>query len=337
MSHRSFAPLSFLTVAGVVVFAIASGSAAASRESDPNTLIETLQRSTGAAKRRAVKQLLDLGPDALPASRAALERATNPAHRRALTEIVRWQLAEKIRPALAAGIESNLRFDGQYAALAKEGPEIRDTLLALLDDESTPPALRIASCQALADVGKREDVDRLRRLVRDPLFPPYLRDRVGMLLAILGDTYAVDRELDRLQGQLAAIDKTDRFYIPTNLRLAELFYQMRRYPSAVAAYDRILEVYLEYYTQATKNPRVSEEQKRALASEFALQYYNAACSQTLSGDLERAKSSLRECVQLDATHYAHIEIDGDFSKLRASGGYAEFRRKLSELLPKGDF
>lgn len=310
---------------------------------DASSLLKELEEASPQRRPLVARKLMLLGASGLRATRAARDTEEEPELKRTLTRIATRQLAHKIAPVLRERYATNLRFDGQYEDLEQEGPEVVSALLSLINDEALLPGedrqthadLRLASCQALADVGSEAALPALRKMYHDPLLFPMLTERIGILMAIFGDTYAVEQEISRLEGLVAQSEPLHPAYLGRNMQLSNLYYQIRDYAKAVACYDRILLFYDQNYRIARRSqqslpPRVFAELKK----EFALQYYNAACSQTLNGDLDRAKESLKKCIELDPSHFANLGQDGDFKKLRDSESYGEFLKELRKLLPR---
>ncbi len=295
-----------------------------------------------------VHKLIEAGPDALDATLKARDSAKDADVKEALSRAATWQVARRVTPVLREGFESQLTFAGQFLALRKEGPRVVDALLALVEDAASPGEVRLCACRALADVIdpklKPDDagglgpierdptlLSRLRKLYHDILFPYLLQEPVGILLAILGDTQAVDSELARLEKLSQSSNPAES--IPSHIQLSHLYYQIRSYEKAVKSYDKVLPFY-ERVLEAQRERRASKESIASVKKELALQYYNAACSSSLSGNLEKAKRLLRKAVELEATHFKNIDEDGDLAGLRNSPGYAEFKKDLEESLPE---
>lgn len=253
-----------------------------------------------------------------------------------------WQLARKISPALLEGFASRLTFAGQFLALEAEGPEVAQALYALIDDEATDARVRLAACRALADIldtklehtrpggllgdAERDELrDRLRRLYHDILLAPFLREQVGLLLALLGDLQAVEASLRRLVRLSASADEVER--ARSHLELADLYYRMRQYDKAVKSYERLIEFY-EVLLSARRRVGGGDEAVAEIEKDLALHCYNAACSSALARDLEKAKSFLRRAVRLERTYLDSIEKDGDLANLRRDPDYRAFLEDL---------
>jgi tetratricopeptide (TPR) repeat protein len=169
-------------------------------------------------------------------------------------------------------------------------------------------------------------------MFHDPLLNSRLTEEIGILMAIFGDAYAVNHEIGRLEELISQGEAEAPVHLLRNVRLSELYYQIRDYSKAVDCYDRILLVYERHYRAAGRRNLHPQ-----FIKEFALRYYNAACSRTLNGDTEKAKEFLRKCIKLDASHFENVAKDGDFSKLRGDDSYGEFRKALRKLLPRESF
>lgn len=272
-------------------------------------------------------QLINRGEAAIETTRKAAQSETDSALQNAYEIIAALQLAKQVSPILARGFDSGLSFDGQYVELRSAGPEIEQTLLLLVGDEATHFGVRIASCDALADIGSAKTLPKLRELYHDLLLPDRLRERIGTLMAIFGDAYAVQQELTSLAGM--AQNRQSQSFVGANIRLADLNYRIRDYAAAIECYERIIPLLEQILTQQR-----DEEVKQALGVQIALHYYNTACSCSLNRDFEKARKHLTRCIELDPSHFAHITQDGDFARLRASDGFESFQKELTKKLPK---
>ena len=300
---------------------------------DAGALIEKLQAAAPGERPTLVAQLFEAGADALPAIAHAKEAAvSNPNLFASLERAETWILAERIAETLREGIESQLSFDGQYASLAEIGPRAIPTLLAMVDDEALPYAYRTTAIRAIADLGDASLLPRLRELHADILLLPPLREELGIVLAVFGDTYAVERELREARRYVDSERAAVRLNAHT--ALARLYYRIRDYERAVESYEVILE--LSRKIVDAEKIRLPANVRQQLENELAVRYYNAACSNALHGDLERAKKYLRQSVTLNPDHYRSIDQDGDLIRLRESKGYEEFREELGRAFGDGD-
>ena len=303
------------------------------------TAIAAVKESPPADRRRAAGDLIALGPGALAEARRARDEAADPELKAAYDRAARWLLAAKMKPVLLERYASNLTFDGQYEDLKSEGPETAAALLAMFDDEETPPGLRFAAAHALADVRDPAVLPTLRRLEQDPLLAYRLREEAGTLMAILGDSSSMDQKIKDLlpaaEKKLAPLDRksVDRESVGerlnlgykrarANIDLSNIYYRIRQYPKAIACYDRAIENLEEL--RRLEIPGIIEE--------LALAYYNAACSLSLNGEIDRAKEMLKKAVGVDPRHLKSMDKDGDLRNVRSAPGYPEFKRALEKPL-----
>jgi tetratricopeptide (TPR) repeat protein len=301
--------------------------------------IERLKEASPGDRRVAVHELVVLGPSALDEARKARDAAPEGDLRTAFERAVRWLVAAKMRPVLEDRAKSGLTYDGQYADLKAEGPEAPAALLDLFDDEETPALVRIAAIHAIADLGDSTVLPRLREIEEDPLLGISLRKEAGTLLAILGDSSRVEKEVRRLQARalrkVPEITKkrmdqdTIQGLLETfqaNTDLSNLYYRIRQYRKAIECYERAIPI--------LEGLREVQGGNRALLKELALTYYNEACSLSLAGEIDRSKEALRKAVSLDDTHLKNLEGDGDLKKVREAPGFDQFRKELEKPLEK---
>ncbi|HLU49636.1 MAG TPA: hypothetical protein VK116_16170, partial [Planctomycetota bacterium] len=248
-------------------------------------LVEAVVQSKGVARRDAIAELIESGDGATEAIRAARARTDDADALRALDHVETWILAHEIYPALERGLETQLVFDGQYSDLEELGPGVARALVAIVDDSATEFAVRIAACRALADVGDRSVIPELRRLGKDILLPHALREQLNVLLAIFGDRRAIEDELadyerfaknEMISVRLAALSQ-----------LANLSYRIRDYKRAVECYEEMISIY-EQLLDRQRTAGASPQLLQVIERELTLHYYNAACSNTLHGDIEKA-------------------------------------------------
>jgi tetratricopeptide (TPR) repeat protein len=288
----------------------------------------------------AVAELIDAGTDALEAVRAALSRAeseTPPksgAVNRALEKAATWIVAREILPVLERGLESQLTFDGQYTELSSWGKNGIDALLAIVDDSASEFEIRIAACRALADVGSAELAAPVRALQHDILLPHGIREQLEILLAVFGDLHGIENEMREYER--FARDENLAVRISALTQLANLSYRIRRYEKAGEYYDEIISLYSDTLTRQ-KESGAPEQFLEALRRELDLHCYNAACSASLAGEIERAKTFLRRAVEGTPLHFENIEADGDLLRLREDPSYSEFRKELGRLVEDVEF
>ena len=175
---------------------------------------------------------------------------------------------------------------------------------------------------------------------------------MGILQAVFGETYALDAEMQKYQ-RLSG-HKDERVRTAAQIELANLYYRIRNYTQAVEAYEEILAAARQYRERIDQRLKALLEQRdretddsRRLGIERlslllkdelssareqeTLHLYNAACSNCLAGNIEKAKEYLREAVERDPQHYGNMEKDGDLKRLRADPSYPQFRRELGRI------
>lgn len=374
MTERRFSGvLIFCLVLSTLLLAqlLPGARAGGGRREEAEKLIRELKEAPRSRRPLLVEKLIALGPEALETVRAARDAAEDPGVRKHLGKAAIWQLATAITPVLEAGLETQLTFDGQYSDLEKHGKEGVRTLLAIVDGSTEPLPLRLAACRALADVGDASILTKLRSLYGDillydvghPNAPELLRDQIGILLAIFGDTHGIEGELKKHQRFV----RHERWNIrlSANLQLSNLYYRIRNYKRAVEHYEEILQIYATRIDEDTieieslhreidrlagadsrkrQLERARHQRRReglqaelkALRTRRVLHYYNAACSNSLHGKIERARTYLKKAVQGDPTHMDNMEKDGDLAKLRAHPSYQSFRKNLGKLFEGRD-
>ena len=333
-------------ILATLVMLILGGHLSAGSPADTGELISRIA-TAGPSDRPALVYRLSLaGPEALSLTRKARDSASDEELRNALARACRWQLARKLAPALLEGFETQLTYAGQYVDLLTDDPEVVEALLALIEDAATDIRVRFAACRAHEDAvdpkvtypgGKHppgllkdsaELLSPLRKLYHDVLLPEPLREQMGILLAVLGDTHAVDSALARLEKLAAggnAIASTQ-----SHLQLATLYDRLRDYEKAVRSYERVL-AFFERIIAIEKRGRNRQTVLASLARELAPHYYNTACSSALNRDIEKAKTLLRKAVELDALHLENLQKDGDLTNLRNDPTYGAFREELKRL------
>ena len=294
-------------------------------EKEPAAIIAELEKGGDTA--RLTRELAELGPGALDTIREKIRTGPSPVARlleQARNSIVAGQLSATLRKGLA----SQLSFDGQYQDLGKNRAENIEALFYLLNDESSPLTLRLTSCRALADISDKGILPRLRQLYWDLLLDSRLREELGIILAIFGDTQSVEKKL----GRYARFANHQRGLVrlSANVQLSNIYYRVRDYEKAVAAYEKIIEL-SERIFKAESQAGLPKDLLDARKEQLNLHYYNAACSNSLNGSLERARKYLLKAVQGNPEHYGNISKDGDLLKLRKDPGFPGFMKKLGRL------
>jgi len=316
-----------------------AGEGTSAAPADPQKVRSALERLRGAQgageRRKALLDLVDLGPGALEEVRKARDAAGGPEDRADLDRAARELLARKLKPLLAERSATLLTFDGQFDDLKAEGPEAAPALLGIFDDEETPPAVRIAAAHALADLKGQDLLPALRKIEEDPLLAWRLREEAGILMAILGDPSRVDRKIRELaaKAETKSLDRIQRrgdgellAVCQENLDLSNLYYRIRQYKKAIDCYDRTLKALVELRSRRRGSLQIERE--------LALAYYNAACSLSLDGQVDRAKEMLRKSVEIDPTHLRNLDKDGDLRKVREAPKYEDFKKDLEKPLEK---
>ncbi len=322
---------------------LASRPAESVKEPSPSEIeakVKRLKEAPEAERRRATLELLELGPAALAETRRARDAEGDPSIRAVLDHAAQWLLAEKIKPILKERAETLLTFDGQFEDLKGEGPETTGALLKLFDDQETSLTIRMAAAHALADMNNPAVLPALRRMDEDPLLAFRLREEARTLMAILGDTSRLEKKIRELeekaerklkpigerQGNIDLI-RLIELYSQTyqeNIDLSNLYYRIRKYGKAIECYERAVKI--------LEDLRPLQRSSSQFNREFALTYYNMACSLSLNNEIDRAREMLRKAIKLDPMHLKNLEKDGDLRKLREAPGYEEFKRELEKPL-----
>ena len=318
----------FLLITSLVISLVLPGrwAAAKSGAAEKAQAIIALIEKNGANK-KLVRDLAKLGPDALETIRSGIKKGPKPVSA-ALSKARNLIISTRVTEVLRRGIQSQLSFDGQYNELADNRAENIEALFFLLNDESYPYAIRHGSCRALADIGDKDLLPRLRQLYWDLLLDPDLRSELGIIIAIFGDTTAIDKKVERFSRFTS--HKRDLVRLTANRELANLYYRVRNYARAIEAYEEILKI-SEQLLKAQRQARLPKEVVREGEERLNLHYYNAACSNSLGGNLERAKKYLLKAVQGNPEHYGNIGKDGDLMNLRKDPGFGDFMKKLGRL------
>lgn len=271
---------------------------------------------------RAVRRVFELGADALDAARKARDSAGEKPCHEPLQRVVRALHAAKLTKIIEARVATNLFFDGQYDDLRSEGAEGVAALIFIVDDEDAHPAIRRGAINALADLATPESLTDLRRLERDPLLPELLREELGMLMAILGDTRNVQKTIREISRRIE--HENPLIAVPANTELAHVYYRIRSYKKATECYERVLAIFDDLGKRPGFRPTAE------FFREKALHHYNAACSYSLAGEIEKARENLEKAARIDRSHLENMEKDGDLKRAREAEGWAEFKKKLVE-------
>ena len=320
-------PACLLLTILVIFPGLSSQPAAADPGTDEKALAIIGQIKKNVGNNQLVRDLAKLGPEALATIRSGIKKGPGPVSA-TLVKARNLIISTRVAGVLQRGIKSQLSFDGQYNELAENRTENIEALFFLLNDESSPYAIRHGSCRALADIGDKSLLPRLRQLYWDILLDPDLRNELGIILAIFGDTTAIDNKLTRYSR--FTDHQRSLVRLSANIELSNLYYRIRNYARAIEAYEKILEI-SEKLLKTQRQARVPQEVLREGEQQLNLHYYNAACSNSLGGNLERAKKYLLKAVQGNPEHYGNIGKDGDLINLRKDPGFPAFMKKLGRL------
>ena len=316
-----------LLLTSLLVLGLPTRPAAAGPGADEKALAIIGQIEKNGGTRQLVLDLAKLGPDALETIRAGIRRGPGPLSA-ALLKARNLIISTRVTEVLRRGIKTQLSFDGQYNELAENRTENIEALFFLLNDESSPYAIRHGSCRALADIGDKSLLPRIRQLYWDLLLDPDLRSELGIILAVFGDTTAIDNKLTRYSR--FTDHQRSLVRLSANIELSNLYYRIRNYARAIEAYEKILGL-SEKLLKTQRQARLPQEVLREGEQQLNLHYYNAACSNSLGGNLERAKKYLLKAVQGNPEHYGNISKDGDLINLRKDPGFPAFMKKLGRL------
>ncbi len=287
--------------------------------------ITRLERAESTVDRaRARRDLVAIGAPALGVVRARIAALEPGASRAILEQAAVSLLARKLAPTIAERVSTGLYFDGQYDDFKDAGPETVPALLSIVEDEAVGDGLRRGALNALADLASPDLLPRLRQLESDVLLDPALREELATLLAILGDTRKIDRKIREVSERIGHPDPDE--FVRANSELAHLFYKIRKYSSATECYERILDLFGRFESLPTFQPTADFFKRKAL------HHYNAACSYSLAGELDKARDNLRKAIEIDPSHFNNMERDGDLRGVRESDAYDEFVRELRTLL-----
>ncbi len=183
--------------------------------------------------------------------------------------------------------KSEMVYAGQYHGLRSLRPYITDLYLGLLLDTPAwfPSTHRVQVVPALRDLYPEppdgEDLARMEAIVlEEDREPPDLRARLSFALAQWGNRKFVRKDFERLNKVIAESKNVEELLIARR-ELAGIHYALRDYQSAAV-------VHANYLQQAA-------EVDHPLTP---LDYYNAACCMSLSGDRKAAWGSLATCLDL---------------------------------------
>lgn len=275
-----------------------AGGAAAQPPAPERAVAEAVRQSVEAwleqpvrieTRAKAVEAILDDGRPALQFLGGLLSEVEKVAP--GSPEERRRQALESLTAALALDYiervqKSEMFYAGQYDDLRVLQPHVGNLYLNLLVEtpdwfaEQRRPLL----IPALRDLYPTSPSEALLRQLRDIAEDEELESwnlRLGLFCALAqwGDRELIDRYLAELQQRASRVDAEDRLEIDRTL--ARTYHLLRDYEAAAREYGRLL--------------------RNAEAGEIVVRpedYYNAACSSSLTGDLESALRELERCVAL---------------------------------------
>lgn len=224
---------------------------------------------------------------------------------------------------------SQMFFAGQYEALEPLQPYVGRIYLHLVVDTPDwfPLGFRTSAVAALRDLfvdgPGAEQVAALRRVATaKDLEKPDVRFALACAFAQWGDHELIEPRLVELTRSAGNRRTSDELFF--SKQLAFLRYELREYASAATEWADFL--------------RGSETLGE---SPLPLDYYNAACSMSLAGDVRGALRELEHCVALlrsDATDESHLIdrrlFDTD-PELRAVRPTRRFQELVESAFPKG--
>lgn len=265
----------------------------------------------------AVTAVLDAERDGIAAVAAAL-RATKPGARErriALETLV----SSVVVGALQRGVESGMRYAGQYDALRELQPFAGRQLLILVLDTPQwfPDDMRSLVVPALRDVfPKAPDpnaVRRMREMAADvERESQALREALSYALAGWGDRELVEARIAQLTKDAGDASDTDELWFVREL--ARVHYELRDYAAAAAEWRR----YVKRLDALDVDPG-------------AIHLYEAACATALSGAHDEALTLIERCAELvgDGRVDSTIEItrkmfesDPDLRSIRGTERFA---------------
>lgn len=228
-------------------------------------------------------------------------------------------------------------YDGQFEAVAAIGPEAADVLMRMVSDaERFPVLVRQFAVRAMAEVGNRRHVARLRAFhqglfdkygpadtfsTRAPSDEQQLMIFARRVLARLGHRRPCLEEVERLSGQIhlwrgASGERAGAY----QYELAYEWHQIRDYNRAMREYKRYLRDY----------PR--EVLDFSNSRHYA--WYNMACICAKVNRKQEALTYLERAFLEDYTDFAWLELDRDLDNIRNLPAYRDLvQRYKSRLIP----
>ncbi len=285
-----------------------------------------------------------LGSDAHEAAkRSAAVEATLAGGKAAMRHL--GGIAKKVTPTTAEGTraeilirdvalgyldrESNsgMFYAGQYEALDPLQPAIGRMFLQLVIETPDwfPDNLRVSVVPALRDLFPEAPTEAQREDLREIAIdedhePANLRWALACALAEWGDRSLVEPRLRELEESAGKRQNGDELYFVH--QLAFLHYQLREYGTAA-------KVWLEYLRGREAIDSVPPP----------LDYYNAACSLSLSGRIKDALAELERCAtrqvsdEVDESQRVERKLFDHDPELRAVRPTKKFRELVKRAFP----
>ena len=292
--------------------------------------LEHLARQYLGGNSKARDRLRTAGVRAVPVLRALIDDES----RTELEAFVALIAVDALEESLAR--EPGLVYRGQFQTCEVLGTEGVAAFLAVFRDEDQTQVARTRAAIALGDIAPgagASDVlaPALLEIIEDFLSEPWFEQEAGYLLVRLGDRSYVDPLIARWEEVARQPPTRTRLaeLLDAHTKLAEVHYRVGAYPEAIGHYLKkaaILEDVLE---------RVRDEVRAGLEAELALLYYNLACSQSLAGRVDAARTSLERALTHDEVDLDMVAADGDLRGLRAMPGHEAWVETMRARLQAG--
>lgn len=283
-------------------------------QQDNQTLLD---KSVAVVVAEPVVGLRELGTQLTAAAKAG------PATTRALRSLATHCALEFLRQQVAA----EMVFSGQYAPLQPLQPFVGELFFGLLlqTPDWYPDTHRLQLVAPLRELQPTRPaaaiVDAVTAIVRNDAIEPYdLRLALACMLWQWGDKEHARAEIDRLQQESGEGEVEDR--IDALRRLRELWYALRDHRQAVVVHQGMR--------------AMAERGKVALTP---TDWYSAACSYALSGQVAPGLDALARCAELQASPFVDkslklarklFEQDPEIAALRAE---ARFTTIVEQAFP----
>lgn len=225
-----------------------------------------------------------------------------------LSDLTRADVERAIRKLITP--EGNYGFyEGQFKEIIEMGAAAVPHLLELFVDESKPEGVRVLSIEALADLGDKSVVPRLREFLAVQDYQPF-HSSIIFTLAKLGDMEPANKLIESFQNglkQYAGDARVQAFYYS---RLAHAYARLENQEKALENYRKAIE---------------------ADPENAYMHYYNMACALAVMNRVEEALDALEKAVEEGYEDYDWMKMDGDLKNLH---GHPRFERLLERLKGK---